>query len=188
MENKFLRYIGKATNYKNKKVKKLSLKVKVSNVKGTFNITDIMLQESNTASGYTINTKEMLEKKTGKSKFYNILIRGKGNGVIVNNDGNATTGLDYIIYPATKTTGAIKVETLHKTVSFNVNQTIQAGKQMFVNSFDYNINNNGSINRDYQGDFLSIPAMFGTYNIDMANRDMANFIFKVQEYNKKDKY
>lgn len=191
--NDFVRYIGKISNATdgvnvNKRPTKLTFKFKVSNVQGTFNITDIMLQECATATGYTINTKEMIKRSEDQSKHYNILIRGGGNGIIINNDGSAASGLDFDVYSASGTTGPIKIETLQETRHLQVNELATANTKLSIDSFAYNIVNGDVTNRNYKGGFLGIPSGFGLYNVDMSNRECANFVFKINEYDKKDRY
>lgn len=193
MDNNFVKYICKFDNSvkeenQNKKPTKLTLKFKVSNIQGTFNITDIMLQECKASTGYTINTKEMLKRSEGMPKHYNILIRGANNGIIVNNDGNVSSGLNFDIVSGSGTTGAINIETLHKTKNLYVNEIALPNEKLSIDSFSYNLINNGITNRNYKGSFLGIPSGFGLYNVDMNNRDAANFIFKINEYDKKDNY
>lgn len=186
--NKFIRYVGSFDKSKKANVVKAIAKLVVSNVEGTFNFTDIMFQEGKFASGYTINTKEMLKRSNDKVMHYNILIRGKGNGIIVNNDGNVSSGLDFDIIAANNTTGAINIETLYKTKNLIIKDTAPAGGKLSIDSFKYTISKNGVANRNYGGSFLGIPSGFGLYNVDMNNRDMANFLFNIKIFDKKDNF
>lgn len=192
VKNKFVKYIGKINNTSEYKqglnTVKLTVDLVVSNIQGTFNITDIMLQGSNKATGYTINTKEMITPSENKSKHYNILIRGDNNGVIINNDGSASSGLNFDVYSANGTTGPINIETLHKTRHLTINELIAPNSKLSADSFSYTLNNDGVESRNYKGSFLGIPSGFGLYNIDMNKREGANFVFKVNEYDKKDRY
>lgn len=192
MNNDFVRYIGKIYNTSDvnlgKKAAKIKVNIKAKNVQGTFNFTDIMLQEGGICTGYTINTREMIEVSESDSRHYNVLIRGAGNGIIVNNDGNVSSGLDFDVVSAKGTTGTINIETLYKTKHLQINETIAPNTTLSADSFSYNLNNNGVIVRNYKGSFLGIPSVFGVYNVDMNNRDGANFVFKVKAYNKKDRY
>lgn len=191
-KNKFVKYVGKVNNTSEYKkglnTVKLTVDFVVDNIQGTFNITDIMLQGSNKATGYTINTKEMIEPSEGKPKHYNILVRGDNNGIIINNDGSASSGLNFDIYSSRGTTGPINIETLHKTRHLTINEIVAPNTKLSADSFAYTLNNNGVENRNYKGSFLGIPSGFGLYNIDMYKREGANFVFMIKEYEKKDKY
>lgn len=191
--NNFVKYIGKIVSNddqtRGKKPIKLNIKFSVKNATGVVRITDIMLQECNIASGYTINTKEMIElKNENKIKHYNILVRGAGNQIIVNNDGSASTGLDFDIISAGGTTAPILIETLHKTRKLIINETLGPNEKLSADSFKYTLNNNGEENRNYNGAFIGVPSVFGMYNIDIPNREGANMIFKIKEYDIKDNY
>lgn len=192
MSNEFVKYIGKIYNTSDinsgKRANKISINFKVKNVQGAFNITDIMFQESEVATGYTINTKEMIEESTDDSRHYNILIRGTGNGIIVNNDGDVSSGLNFDVISKNGTTGPMNIETLYKTKHLQINEIIEPDTKLLADSFSYTLDNNGDKNRNYKGSFLGIPSVFGLYNIDMNNRDCANFVFKVKAYNHKDRY
>lgn len=184
----FLRYYGKLENNSKKKVKKISVKVKVSDVDVKFKITDIMLQEGKHSTGYTINSKEMLTRTQEKVKHYNILIRGQNNGIIVDNIGTATSGLDFSIYSQRGTSGPIKLETLNKTKRIELRETITENDSLNVDSFNFKFKKNNVESRNYKGSFMGIPSIFGSYNVDMNERDIANFVFFVKEIDKKDRY
>lgn len=167
-----------------KKVVKMKVKLKVKDVTGKFKFTDVMLQECATLTGYIINTKEMLKRNENPVKHYNILCRGGGSAIIVNNGGNVTSGLDFKVKAKNGTTGPIKLETLYRTRSFNFKDNLSQGEQLEIDSFKYKVLKSGTPSNKYTGSFLDIPAGFGMYNVDMASRDMGRFVFYIKEYDR----
>lgn len=194
--NNYLRYFAKAIKKeadKNKKVVKAKVKIKVKNVSGTFKFTDIMLQEGNSLTGYLVNSKEMITRtldetqSVKKVKHYNVLCRGTGNAVIINNGGNVTTGLDFKVLAKNGTTGDINVETLYRTRKFQFNELLNTNSILHVDSFNYKVYKDDVETKGYSGSFLGMTAGFGMYNVEMANRDMGRFVFYIKEFDGKDR-
>lgn len=184
----FLRYHGLLEKKSEKKLSKVTLRVKVSDVNVNFKITDIMLQEEKHHTGYTIHSKEMLTRTQDKVKHFNILIKGQGNGIIVDNVGTATSGLDFSVYSQRGTSGPIKVQTLNETKKIELKETINNNESLHVDSFNFKFRKNDVETRNYKGSFIGIPSIFGSYTVDMNDKDIANFIFFIKEMDKKDNY
>lgn len=102
----FQRYVEVVSKKEDKRVVNVIVRPFVTDCTGNVWFTDIMLQEGDMLSGYTINTDApMLEEyDTGDDysvsgkRFFNAIVRGSATCIIFNL-GKTSTGLDYKIYP-----------------------------------------------------------------------------------------
>lgn len=99
----FERYSEIVKKHEEKKVVSITVKLVMDDCTGELWITDMMFQEGDAVTGYTTNTKGLLEKSTNEDavegkRFYNGVIRGS-NMIIVPNWGSTSTGMDVKLYP-----------------------------------------------------------------------------------------
>lgn len=191
----YLRYIAGIENESGKKIKSITARFTVGDVIGKVKITDIMVQEFGKIAGYSIHTREML--KDHDTKHYNVLVRGEKVGIVINNNGEVTTGLDFKMRAKDGTTGAFGLqnmnvtpkyegaevieETLKGTRHFQYMENLNALDAVDIKSFEYKVLLNNVAINNYRGSFLMIPSGVGVYTASMSNRDIGNFLFIVKE-------
>lgn len=189
--NRNLRYVGLATPSDGKKVKKVTVKLKVNDCTGTIKASDFMLQAGRILSGYICNTQEMLlrHRTDGTNidppQHFNGVLRGQ-NIIIVPNQGTATTGLDLKVTATRATTGAINIATYYNTKQFNYSNNLQAGDTLEIDSANHNVLVNGAEmpHDNYSGAPMTCPAGDAIYRINFNNRDVGTCLFTVTKWDK----
>lgn len=180
--SRYLRYFGVIENDYGKNINKITVKMRVKNATGNVKVTDLMLQEGNGLTGHTINSMEML--KSIGTKHYNILVRGSNNGIIVNNSGELTTGLNFDIRVNDAISGEFNLETFYKTKEFKYFGSLQIGQTLYVDAFKYKVIRNARLEDMHNNKYLTIPSGEAIYTVNMKNRDGARFTFHIKEYDK----
>ncbi len=130
----FMRLIKKLERQKDKRIKSITVTPTISGCTGEIHVTDMQLQEGNSPTGYTLETK-MLSKKTDggnavPSIFFNGIIRE--NAIIIYpNTGTETTGLDCYIYPQHFIQGGnMSISHINGAQKATFTEDVQAGEEI----------------------------------------------------------
>lgn len=81
-----------------KRVVSVTVTPKIADCTGAIYFTDLQLQEGTLVSGYTLNTREMMDGSVHPLHWHNGIIRN-GATIVIPNMGEISAPLDYYIYP-----------------------------------------------------------------------------------------
>lgn len=98
------RYYYRFEPEEGKKVDSIEIRATISDAVGSFSFTDIMLQEGRHLTGYSQNTREMLQKlredsSPAQPKHYNAVVRGTKTLIIPNRGAYWAVEPDAVIVP-----------------------------------------------------------------------------------------
>jgi len=98
------RYLFRFAPEKEKRVASIRVDALMSDAAGSFSFTDVMLQEGRHLTGYTQNTKEMLQKlrengSPAQPKHYNAVVRGAKTLIVPNRGAYWAVELGAVIVP-----------------------------------------------------------------------------------------
>ena len=184
----FERFVEVISKKEDKRVVNVTVKPFVSDCEGNVWFADIMLQEGDMLSGYTVNTAEpMLEEYdtddeyavSGK-RFFNGIVRGSATCVIFNL-GKTSAGLDYKIYPLQDMeSGSISIGTgsgAHKAVFQNA---VSAGDELELLASSRECLKNGSTTPKY-GFFQYAAAWDSKHPVTVEDKKSAKIYVEFQE-------
>ena len=94
----FERFVEVISKKESKRVVNITVRPIVTNSEGTVWFTDLMLQEGDMLSGYTLHTKGVLKESENDPVWFNGIVRSEET-VILLNLGGTSAGLDIHLYP-----------------------------------------------------------------------------------------
>lgn len=184
----FERFVEVISKKENKRVVNVTVRPFVTDCNGDVWFTDLMLQEGDMLSGYTVNTAEpMLEEydtaddySVSGKRFFNGIVRGSATCVIFNL-GKTSAGLDYKIYPLQDmAAGSISIGTgsgAHKAVFKNA---VSAGDELVLSASERKCLKNGSATPKY-GFFQYSVAWDSKHPITVEDKKSAKIYVEFQE-------
>lgn len=184
----FERFVEVISKKSDKRVVNITVRPVVTDCEGDVWFTDLMLQEGDMLSGYTVNTAEpMLETyDTGDEyavrgkRFFNGIVRGSSTCVIFNL-GKTSAGLDYKIYPLQDmTAGSISIGTgsdSHKAVFKN---SVSAGDELVLSASERKCMRNG-LKTSKMGFFQYSAAWDSKHPITVEDKKSARVYVEFQE-------
>ncbi len=187
MANKWIGTIDKLYDNKEKKVRKITFKFLVQDIKGEASITNIMLQGGSNCTGWMPNTQEMFINDT-KTKHYNCFVRG-GDKVIIPSNSDVTGGMDIQLKTYEGINGedySVKLSTEYYTKDLYYYNALNAGDTLSIQS-NYQIKHNSVLrnkNKDYNGNPLMNPSGHTIYNVSLINQSSARLTINFNEWNK----
>ena len=184
----FERFVEIISKKEDKRVVNITVRPIVTDCEGDIWFTDLMLQEGDMLSGYTINTAEpMLEKydtaddySVSGKRFFNGIVRGSATCIIFNL-GKTSTGLDYKIYPLQDmAAGSVSIATgsgAHRAVFKNA---VSAGDELVLSASERKCLRNGSKTPKY-GFFQYSAAWDSKHPITVEDKKSARIYVEFQE-------
>lgn len=175
----FERFVEVISKKENKRVVNITVRPFVTDCDGAVRFTDLMLQEGNMLSGYSVSTDVSLKKSDNAPVWFNGVVRSKET-VILANLGGTSAGLDIHIYPKqAMAAGSVQLAQGsggHK-VSFPAALAKDADLALLASTRECTINGNAAVKKGF---YQYSAAWDSKHSVTLEEGKSARLLFSMQ--------